>query len=87
MQNTHTGSHRGVVDPDAAVGTIWADLVESRRDAAKHGTVRPFDRQRNKVRRVRRDVPALRATIDLRARHGIRSPERIARTISSARPA
>lgn len=85
----HTGSHRGVIDPDTYVCTIEQDLLDSRIGVVK-STVRPFDRQRGKVKRVRRDVtvaPVLRATINLNGRHGIRSEAAIARTISSRRPA
>jgi len=58
--------------------------LESARGAMA-STVRPWDRQRaqGRQRRNREVAPVVTASIRLAPRRGIRSPERIARTISS----
>lgn len=82
MTSVYDANHRAMgTDSDRC-----SHRVESARGASA-STVRQWDRQRAQGRQRRNltVAPLVTATIRLQPRTGIRSPERIARTISSAR--
>jgi len=72
---------RNTIDPDALVASLELDLIDNR-IAVAASTVRPFDRQRAKVKRQTRTVPMVRATVKFAPRPLVRP----AGTISSRRP-